>query len=284
MQLIKTKKELQESLVKHSDIGFIPTMGALHQGHISLIERALTENKVIVVSIFINPTQFDNKSDLETYPNTLKEDLKLLERTDDNIIVFHPSIEEIYKNQTKSKTYPLSKIAQQMEGKFRKGHFQGVCTIVEILFDCVKPNKAYFGEKDFQQLQIIKELTHEILKLPIKIVSCAIFREKNGLAMSSRNQKLSLEEKQQAGIIFQVLQDVKKQFQNQIEIDTIKNYVEITLNKVQSTRIEYFTIAEEETLISLETSNDINPQKKYRAFIAVFFGEKQVRLIDNLGL
>lgn len=279
MKVFKSKKELKSDLLflkeNQKTIGFVPTMGALHQGHISLIKRAKEECDVVVCSIFVNPTQFDNKEDLELYPITLDEDTQLLQRNFCDVL-FIPSVEEMYSEEVKAKKYNFEGIENEMEGAFRKGHFDGVGTIVHHFFNIVSPNKAFFGEKDFQQLQIIKKLV-EIENMPIEIIGCPIFREKDGLAMSSRNTRLSEEMRKEAPLIYQVLQEVQKQVK-QKSIQEIENFVK---QKFQESilELEYFLISDIETL---KPTQVLEQQKKYRAFIATFAGD--VRLIDNIAL
>ena len=197
MKIHNSKSSLESTLLpfkkNKNSIGFVPTMGALHKGHLSLVKKALKENDCVVVSVFINPTQFDNPADLEKYPRTLENDLILLNSISEKIIVFSPVASELYSQNISSKSYVFSGIEQEMEGKHRAGHFDGVGTVLNLLFKAVTPSKAYFGEKDFQQLQIVKELV-KIERLPLNIIGCPIVREKNGLAMSSRNKRLSKEE------------------------------------------------------------------------------------------
>src|SRR5690606_35822870 len=187
---------------KNHSIGLVPTMGALHRGHISLVEKALSENDLTVVSIFVNPTQFDQRDDLEKYPRNLQRDLDLLQGSNGRLAVYSPSVEEIYGGDVNSQIYDFDGLDQVMEGAFRKGHFNGVGTVVELLLRTVGPDRAYFGEKDFQQLQIIRKMT-EIKNLPYAIIGCPIEREPNGLAMSSRNERLSSDTRAEAGIIHQ---------------------------------------------------------------------------------
>lgn len=279
MKVFKSKKELKSDLLflkeNQKTIGFVPTMGALHQGHISLIKRAKEECDVVVCSIFVNPTQFDNKEDLELYPIALEEDTRLLQRNFCDVL-FIPSVEEMYSEEVKAKKYNFEGIENEMEGAFREGHFDGVGTIVHHFFNIVSPNKAFFGEKDFQQLQIIKKLV-EIENMSIEIIGCPIFREKDGLAMSSRNTRLSEEMRKEAPLIYQVLQEVQKQVK-QKSIQEIENFVK---QKFQESilELEYFLISDIETL---KPTQVLEQQKKYRAFIATFAGD--VRLIDNIAL
>ncbi|MCL4145095.1 UNVERIFIED_CONTAM: hypothetical protein GTU68_033461 [Idotea baltica] len=225
-------------------------MGALHKGHLSLIEKAQQKNDIVVVSIFVNPTQFNNQEDLIKYPKTLDNDTKLLESVSCDVL-FHPSVEEIYSKNVVSENFNFDGLEHQMEGKFRDGHFNGVGTIVKTLFEIIEPDTAYFGQKDFQQLQIIKKMVKKH-QLNLKIKGCKIFREKDGLAMSSRNTRLSKEHREIAPFIYKTLKKAKKKFK---------------------------TETDEKTLETLENKES---DKKYRAFIAVFAGE--IRLIDNIQL
>ena len=280
MKVYKTKSELKEFLsavkIKQKSIGFVPTMGALHEGHLSLVEKAKKKNDITVVSIFVNPTKFDNKEDLVKYPITLDNDVKLLESVKCDVL-FCPSVEEMYSKDVEVEVFSFDGLEHQMEGKFRDGHFNGVGTIVKALFDIVKPDVAYFGKKDFQQLQIIKKMV-EIHALPVKIKGCDIYREEDGLAMSSRNTRLTKEHRQLAPFIYKTLKKAKSKF-------GIKNAVEVTewvqkqFKKHPLLKLEYFTIANEKTL---ETIIKKEPKQEYRAFIAVFAGE--IRLIDNISL
>ncbi len=279
MEVFNTIDKLQgyiKTLKAVFSIGFVPTMGALHKGHLSLIEKAKKENDLVVVSIFVNPTQFDNKDDLEKYPQTLENDLKLLESIFCDV-VFSPTVSEIYKDKIQSVSYDFGGIENEMEGKFRKGHFDGVGTIVSRLFKIVQPTKAYFGEKDFQQLQIIKKLT-EIENLPIKIIGCPIYRESDGLAMSSRNARLTKEYRQAAPFIYTILKKVKKKFGTKNAKEVTK-WVIKKFKKHPLLELEYFIIADENTL---KESRKKNKNKKQRAFIAVYAGN--IRLIDNIAL
>ncbi|MBK5209591.1 MAG: pantoate--beta-alanine ligase [Flavobacteriaceae bacterium] len=265
-----------ESLKSGTSIGFVPTMGALHEGHLSLVEKAKNENDIVVVSIFVNPTQFDNADDLKNYPKTIDKDLSLLKSTNCDI-VFTPTPEEIYANNIQSQSFDFDGLEFQMEGKFREGHFNGVGTIVERLFEIVKPNKAYFGEKDFQQIQIIRKMV-EKRNLPVKIIACPIHREKDGLAMSSRNIRLTKEQRVSAPFIYKTLKQAKAEFGTKNALEVVK-WVENEFKNHPLFNLEYFEIADEYTLLPVETKNST---KKYRAFIAVFAGK--IRLIDNISL
>ena len=286
MQVIESISGLKKELSNYNtntSIGFIPTMGALHKGHLSLIKQAKKENDFVVVSIFVNPTQFDKQADLDNYPTTLDNDLKLLKKVNCDV-AFTPSVKEIYSDNITSKHFDFGGIENEMEGKFRTGHFDGVGTIVNRLFDIVKPNKAYFGEKDFQQLQIIKKLV-AIEKKAVKIIGCAIFRENDGLAMSSRNTRLTSEFREAAPFIYKTLKRAKKKFSTK-SANKVTKWVEKKFKKHPILELEYFVIANEKNLKTLneDKSNNKTRDKKrnYRAFIAVFAGE--IRLIDNLKL
>jgi len=280
MKIFNTKQEIKSFLNTQSEanktIGFVPTMGALHEGHLSLIKKAKKKNDLVVVSIFVNPTQFNNKEDLVKYPKTYKNDTKLLESVSCDVLFF-PSVEEIYAENISSEKFDFDGLEHQMEGKFRDGHFNGVGTIVKTLFEIVAPNKAYFGQKDFQQLQIIKKMVKKH-RLNVKIKGCAIFREEDGLAMSSRNTRLTQNQRAAVPFIHKTLKKVRSKFD-------IENAVKVTewvtdqFKKHPLLKLEYFTIADEKTL---ETVKNKESNKKYRAFIAVFAGE--IRLIDNIRL
>lgn len=258
-------------------IGFVPTMGALHEGHLSLVQMGLVENDVMVVSIFVNPTQFDNPNDLKKYPRNLERDLGLLSDLDKNIIVYAPSDVDVYGNQIRSESFDFDGLEHQMEGKFRPGHFDGVGTIVKRLFEIVKPDAAYFGKKDFQQLRIIEKLV-EKCQLPVTIIGCEIFRSEDGLAMSSRNERLTEDYRKAAPFIYKTLQEAKKRFGTE-DAKTITNWVTQQFENNTLLELEYFTIADENSLEPIQ--NKING-RSYRAFIAIFAGD--IRLIDNIAL
>ena len=260
-----------------TSIGFVPTMGALHKGHISLAKQAASENELVVVSIFVNPTQFGNAGDLKKYPRTLIKDENLLKTLQNDIIIFAPEPEDLYNGEVISKSYNFGSIATEMEGRYRKGHFDGVGTVLELLFNVVKPTNAYFGEKDFQQLQIVRKLV-TLTKQSINIIGCDIFRERNGLAMSSRNQRLTENERQAAGFIYEILSEVKTRF----ELENPKNltkWVEAQFREHPLLDLEYFEIAD---IKNLKTVSDKQDGANYRAFIAAFLNE--IRLIDNVPL
>ena len=277
MKIFHNKLELIEHLNQLRklglSIGFVPTMGALHKGHLSLLKKSSSNNKVSVVSIFINPTQFNSSSDLSTYPNNLKEDCSLLKSISEEVLVFAPNSKEIYGNKMYVKSFNFKGLDKFMEGEFRNNHFQGVATVVELLLDIVKPDRAYFGEKDFQQLQIIKSL-----KTNIKIIGCETQREKSGLALSSRNNKLSSKSKKVASNIFKSLTFLKSNISN-YNIKDLTNTVSDNINSFDQMNLEYLIIADEDKLVPTDT---INFKKKYRAFISVFVDG--IRLIDNIAL
>ncbi|MPT32248.1 MAG: pantoate--beta-alanine ligase [Chryseobacterium sp.] len=269
-------KYIAELKEKKKKIGFAPTMGALHAGHISLYQEAQKHNDIVISSIFVNPTQFNNPEDLEKYPRTIEEDIKKLGDSKLVDAVYIPGVEDIYPNGMERKHYDFGGIENEMEGAARPGHFDGVGTVVEELFRQVQPDNAYFGEKDFQQLKIIEKLV-EVLDLKIKIHGVKIHREEGGLAMSSRNMRLSEEERHASTIIYRTLNHVNSWFKS-IPINDIKNRVEEIFSK-ENMELEYFLIADEETLKESAVSSN---GRNYRAFIVVNIGK--VRLIDNLHL
>lgn len=262
---------------KNQSVGLVPTMGALHQGHLALVNTALEQNELVVVSIFVNPTQFDKKEDLEKYPRDLDEDVLLLKSISEQIVIFTPTADEIYDGTVKSESYEFEGLDKVMEGKYREGHFDGVGTIVGLLLAAVSPDRAYFGEKDFQQLQIIRKMV-ELKNLPYKIVPCPIEREPHGLAMSSRNERLSKTTRIEAGFIYKTLQTAKSKFGTESAIHTV-DWVKTEFAKNEVLELEYFEISDEETLTPISNKQ---ANKKYRAFIAVY--AEGVRLIDNLRL
>lgn len=281
MLIFNTQNELVSHLATVSNdttaIGFVPTMGALHQGHLSLLSEALKNNTVVVMSIFVNPTQFNNAEDLAKYPRTLEADVEKIKSVSDKIIVYAPSVEDIYKGKTVSQHFDFDGLEHQMEGQFRPGHFDGVGTIVKRLFEIVKPTHAYFGEKDFQQLQIVKKMV-EKEQLPVKIIGCPIYRETNGLAMSSRNERLSATEKNEAAIIYKTLKQAKQLFAQKSATE-VTHWVTKAFEQNKTFALEYFQIADEATLLPCIRKSK---NKKYRAFIAVFVNN--IRLIDTISL
>lgn len=279
MLIFKNIKSLQQhlsSIPVEKQIGFVPTMGALHEGHLSLINKSEEENDISVVSIFVNPTQFNSQDDLQKYPKDLSKDAALLKSVSCDVL-FIPTVNEIYNNQIISEVFDFDGLENQMEGKFRKGHFDGVGTVVKRLFEIVNPTNAYFGEKDFQQLQIIKKLVSKF-NLKIVIHGCEIYREEDGLAMSSRNVRMSKIQRQESTFIYKTLSKVKLLFLTK-SINEITEWVSSEFSKNEELSLEYFQIADEQTLQS-RTHKETNI--KLRAFIAVNAGE--IRLIDNISL
>ena len=274
------KSDLRNNLDGFScstDLGFVPTMGALHIGHLALINRALNENDNVVVSVFVNPTQFDNNHDLEAYPRTLENDIIKLEKLGENIILYAPSVTDIYPEGVITEHFSFDGLDMVMEGASRNGHFDGVATVVRRLFEIVKPHNAYFGEKDFQQLQIVRKLVVKN-KLSVNIVGCPIERDQDGLALSSRNTRLNDELRAEVPVIFKTLSEVKQMFGNR-SIEELGNYVNKTFLSSKALNLDYFKITDEKTLSAIK---NISKDKKYRAFIAAYAGE--TRLIDNISL
>ncbi|MEZ4938804.1 MAG: pantoate--beta-alanine ligase [Crocinitomicaceae bacterium] len=275
MLLAKTKEDLKEILNSNNNktIGLVPTMGALHEGHLSLIEKSKAENDFVVVSIFVNPKQFNDPKDLENYPSDLEGDLNKIKNIAD--CVFCPDINNVYPDNFKEKFFELDHLEDVMEGKHRKGHFQGVCNIVYILLDLVQPTKAYFGIKDYQQLAIIKHMSKTYFP-QIQIVPCEIVREQNGLAKSSRNLNLSRDEIEKATIIYKNLMVAKELIRTNESIEQIKSIIEHNFQR-ENIQLDYFEITDSETLLPVEQK-----KSKSRAFIAAYVGN--VRLIDNMEL
>jgi len=256
-----------------SSIGFVPTMGALHNGHISLVQQAEEQCEVVVVSIFVNPTQFNDVTDLEKYPRTLDADIERLEANCE-CVVFAPGVREIYPENHEPKRLELGLLGEVMEGGFRKGHFDGVVEVVYRLFDIVHPTHAYFGEKDFQQLAVIRKMVLDF-KLPIQIHGCPIYREPSGLAASSRNQRLSESEKLEALLIYKSLRDAKEQREHQSPAAAIISIQEAFRHS--PLQLEYIDFVDATTLASVETWTP-----NTHACIAAYCGS--VRLIDNLSM
>jgi pantoate--beta-alanine ligase len=281
MEVLKNKKTLQDFIERQKEmgkkIGFAPTMGALHKGHLSLYEAARKENDLVISSIFVNPTQFNNAEDLEKYPRDTDNDIAILKNSELVDALYLPQVEDIYPEKTESKHYDYDGLENEMEGKSRPGHFDGVGTVVEELFRQVQPDNAYFGEKDFQQLAIIRKMV-EKKKLFINIIGVPIYRAENGLALSSRNERLTDARKEDAKIIFETLSKVKDWFKTNF-IAEIKEKVNTVFNNQQNMELEYFLIADENTL---KETNQKEDDKSYRAFIVV--DVDGVRLIDNMHL
>ncbi|MCW8896476.1 MAG: pantoate--beta-alanine ligase [Flavobacteriales bacterium] len=281
MLIFKTVVELQQFLFSCTNItiGFVPTMGALHQGHLSLMEKAIEENDLMVCSIFVNPTQFNSKEDLEKYPRHTDKDIALIKNAffdDAKLIIFLPDVKDIYPNKIE-KSYDFGNLSLVMEAQHRPGHFDGVGMVLERFFDVIQPTKAYFGEKDFQQLAVVRNLVKQ-LKLPVQIIGCPIVREANGLAMSSRNERLTPEQKKQASNIYKFLQDAKQQAKT-LSVEEVKNNFISVIKNIPALQLEYLEIADGNTLTPItnweETTYSV-------AFVAVFVGN--VRLIDNVTL
>lgn len=275
MIVVETIKNLKQELEKYNskNIGFVPTMGALHSGHISLVERCVKENDVCVVSVFVNPTQFNDKADLERYPRTEEADKKLLEAAGCDI-VFMPKVEEMYPEQD-TRVFNFGSIETVMEGKYRPGHFNGVAQIVSKLFDAVEPTRSYFGEKDFQQVAIIRDMVRQ-LNLPVEIIACPIIREESGLARSSRNELLSAEERKKAALISQVLSK-SVNFAKEMSVDEVKNWVIDQFKTDEVFRMDYYDIVDGNSLQSVSSWNESD---YIVGCIAVYCGK--IRLIDNI--
>lgn len=274
----KTRQELQQKLSElriRGSIGFVPTMGALHSGHLSLVKKAAEENQTVVVSIFVNPTQFNNAEDLKRYPRNLQADLNLLQDTGCNL-VFAPDVATIYP-EPDTRKFDFGNLDRVMEGKHRPGHFNGVAQVVSKLFELIQPDRAYFGLKDFQQLAVIKKLVR-MMHLPVEIIPCPIVREKSGLAMSSRNELLTPEERENAALIYQTLVKAKN-LKGEKSVQEIINRVKDTINQNPYLTVEYFEIVESE---NLEPVNGWNEHTGLVGCIAVHCGK--VRLIDNIVL
>ncbi|MBN2662915.1 MAG: pantoate--beta-alanine ligase [Bacteroidales bacterium] len=279
MNIFKTKTELSSFLTelrkKNKTIGFVPTMGALHDGHISLTKQSASQTDYTVVSIFVNPTQFNDPKDLEKYPRTIDKDIEKLKQAGVSI-VFLPNVTEIYPKKD-SRIFDFGNIDKVMEGKHRQGHFNGVAQVVSILFEIVIPNKAFFGLKDFQQYVIVKELVKKYMAdSNIEIIGCKIIREPNGLAMSSRNELLSSQERENASIINSTLQKAKT-LTGEKSVDEIKNFVIQKINQNKFLKVEYFDIVDDTKLEQIKTWEE---KSQKVGCIAVFCGS--VRLIDNI--
>lgn len=273
--IAELQAELREARKAGRTVGLVPTMGALHEGHASLVRRSVSENDTTVVSVFLNPTQFNDKTDLEKYPRTLEADCALLEACGATL-VFAPSVEEIYPEpDTRVFSYPPTDSV--MEGAFRPGHFNGVCQIVSKLFMMVEPDRAYFGEKDFQQIAVIRRMVDD-LGMKLEIVPCPVIREESGLAMSSRNMLLSAEERQIASHIYRTLAE-SRQWAKEDSVSSVHDRVVNTLNEVPGLEVQYYNIVDGKTLAdvtSWDESNDIV------GCITVFCGSQPIRLIDHI--
>ncbi len=277
MKVIHTIKDLQAELTvlraQGKKVGLVPTMGALHVGHASLVKRSVSENGVTVVSVFVNPTQFNDKNDLAKYPRTLDADCRLLEDCG-AAFAFAPSVEEMYP-QPDTREFSYAPLDTVMEGAFRPGHFNGVCQIVSKLFDAVQPDRAYFGEKDFQQLAIIREMVRQ-MNYKLEIVGCPIVREEDGLALSSRNKRLSAQERENALNISRALFK-SRTFATSHTVSETQKMVEEAIEAAPGLRLEYFEIVDGNTLQKVNSWEDA---QYVVGCITVFCGE--VRLIDNI--
>ena len=277
MLIVQTIAELKACLNGEREqghsVGLVPTMGALHAGHASLVERSVKENDVTVVSIFLNPTQFNDKKDLERYPRTLEADCLLLEKCGAQV-VFAPSVEEVYPEpDTRVFCYPPTDSV--MEGAFRPGHFNGVCQIVSKLFDYVEPDRAYFGEKDYQQICVIRRMVED-LKMNINIVACPVIREESGLARSSRNTLLSDDERQLAAHIYRVLSESRKK---QMSVAETHEFVVSEIDAIEGLKVQYFSIVDGLTLADVSTWDDA---ESVVGCITVYCGAVPIRLIDHI--
>ena len=275
MIVVKTVEELKDVVFRiksnGKSVGLVPTMGALHDGHLSLIKRAKNENEVVVCSIFVNPVQFNNPVDLEKYPRNVERDLQMIEPYVD--VAFTPTPEDVFPEPPKEH-YDFGKLEQVMEGAFRPGHFNGVGIIVKRLFDWTTPDKAYFGEKDFQQLVIIKHLVKDY-NIKTQVIPCPIVREESGLAMSSRNERLSPEDRAKAANIYRILKESLKLKEEPIQ--DIKDFVINEINKIDGFKLDYYEIVDDMTLQPVDFA-DLSTG--IIGCIAVYVGE--VRLIDNI--
>ncbi len=277
MFIYQTIEELSKARKKRSknSCGLVPTMGALHQGHLELIKKAVSENETVWVSIFVNPTQFNNPNDLENYPVNLDADIHAIHKIDPNIHIFAPEISDMYPEKIQAQSFLFDGLDLRMEGKDRPGHFEGVLTIVSKLFSLVRPNRAYFGEKDFQQLQIIKNWVHRD-NIPTTIVPCPIVREPNGLAMSSRNNLLSAQARQEAGFVYDILSYCAH---NTMSKDEMYAVIERAFEKHPSFTLQYAICADE---ASLNEVSEVKAKASQRLFVAA--SVENVRLIDNIAL
>lgn len=282
MDVFNSVKSLNERLSfsreQGNSIGLVPTMGALHNGHLSLVAKAVRENNTVVVSIFVNPTQFNNAQDLAQYPQQLTADIALLKTISEDLLVFTPSVKEMYPEGLGAKPYSFNGLDRRWEGEDRPGHFQGVGTVVEKLFEMVRPNQAYFGEKDFQQLAIIRDLVRQ-KALGISIVGCPIVRESYGLAMSSRNERLKPLDRVAAAVIYKTLKIAAQKALAQNLLSEITHEAIKEIHALENTAVFYFEFVNARSLEPIKTLE--NPENT-RIITAVNF--KGVRLLDNIGL
>jgi pantoate--beta-alanine ligase len=282
MKVVRSVIELQSNLerIQLSPVGFIPTMGALHEGHISLVENAVRQCHIVVVSIFVNPSQFNDKNDLKNYPRTPESDLELLMRVlRENDLVFTPGVKDIYPEEDK-REFHFGNLDNVMEALHRPGHFNGVAQVVSRLFEIVKPDIAFFGQKDFQQLAVIKALVKQTGN-KVKIIGNPIIREGDGLAMSSRNLLLDREIRKNASIIYKTILGVPSMIKKS-DIPEIKSFVGDTINNMEGFKVEYFEIVDDTELIPLVKKDEMKKDKRYFGCIAVQAGK--IRLIDNIEI
>ena len=275
--IVGFKNHLRKLKNDNITIGFVPTMGALHDGHTSLIKKSVLENDYSVVSIFINPTQFNNINDYESYPINISKDIELLDSISEKIILFSPDTDEIYSGKVVSDSYDFGDLDKYMEGEHRKGHFQGVATVVHKLFEIVTADNVYFGEKDFQQLRIIEDIVKKN-RYKLNVIRCKTIRQNDGLALSSRNKKLDIYSQNIATNLFKALSFAKKNFDT-LDLEIIYAKVEDLLQNFPLISVEYFAIANEKDLKPIKQKKK---NQKYRAFIAADISG--VRLIDNVKL
>ena len=282
MDVFKSVKSLNERLSFSRDqgnsLGLVPTMGALHNGHLSLVAKAVRENNTVVVSIFVNPTQFNNSQDLAQYPQQLTADIALLKTISEDLLVFTPSVKEMYPEGLGAKPYSFNGLDRRWEGEDRPGHFQGVGTVVEKLFEMVRPNQAYFGEKDFQQLAIIRDLVRQ-KTFGISIIGCPTVRESYGLAMSSRNERLKPLDRVAAAVIYKTLKIAAQKALAQNLLSEITHEAIKEIHTLENTAVFYFEFVNARSLEPIKTLE--NPENT-RIITAVNF--KGVRLLDNIGL
>lgn len=280
MELITTVAALRNAVAtaksKGLTIGLVPTMGALHAGHLSLVARARKECDFVIVSVFVNPTQFNNANDLATYPRTVEADCQKLEEAGVDV-AFVPTVEEVYP-EPDTRVFDLGPVAEVMEGKMRPGHFNGVAQVVSKLFDFAQPDRAYFGEKDYQQIAVIRQMAR-IIGFEGEIVPCPIMREPDGLAMSSRNMRLTAEQREAAPQIHQVLEDIASLAQHGIDLESLREMAVDMIDSVEGMETEYFEIVDADTLQPLASWSDVTDAGAVGC-VTVWMGD--VRLIDNI--
>ena len=271
------ENQLKKSRKKNKTVGLVPTMGSLHSGHLSLIEQAYDKNDVVWVSIFVNPIQFNNSSDLKNYPRNLKNDISKIQHLSDKVRVFNPSVKEMYKDGLSTNYYDFEPLDTIMEGEFRKNHFNGVATIVYKLLKLFNPNDVYFGEKDFQQVLIIKKLII-LEKFELNLIVSKTVREENGLAYSSRNNRLTNSDRKKASVIYKSLIFIKSNFKKK-PLNILRSHVISSIEKIKNFKVQYLEILDNNSLSPYNNENDSSIQ---RAFICVVVND--IRLIDNILL